>query len=55
MTLAGLHCEDDEYAGHDPCAVVVLEFKPQLHGEVVRVQGVYGGYWDQYLGLNMAD
>ena len=38
--LTGLHGEDDEHAGHDPRAVVVLELEAQLHGEVVRVQGV---------------
>ena len=36
----GLHGEDDEDAGHDPRAVVVLELEPQLGGQVVRVQRV---------------
>ena len=35
-----LHGEDDKDTGHDPGAVVVLELEAQLHGEVVRVQGV---------------
>ena len=38
-----LHGEDDEHAGHDPGAVVVLELEAKLHGEIVRVQGIYEG------------